>query len=134
MKKPSKFMFFMFGAAMLGACGKSNSEKSVASQVVETKQPESAHVYTVQGDVVHVNNETCAMSGSPLDKKDLGKFQSRVTYDGPVAEYQGKTLVFNQCCEMCIKNFPEKWAKERDDIMRTHGLLSLDSVSRRIND
>ncbi len=79
--------------------------------------------YTIEGDVVFVNNHTCAVSGSPLADKDLTKFQSRVAYDGPVEEFKGKTLVFNQCCNMCIKSFPDMWAKDRDTIMLAHGLL-----------
>ena len=78
--------------------------------------------YEIAGDVVHVNNRECAMSDSPIAEKDLGRFESRVTYDGPIERFQGKTLVFNQCCANCIESFPKKWAAERDQIMQKFGL------------
>ncbi len=78
--------------------------------------------YRADGDVVFVNNHICAVSGSPLDPHTLGRFVSRVRYDGPIEKFRGKTLVFNQCCAMCIESFPKKWAMERDQIMRFHGL------------
>ena len=78
--------------------------------------------YEVSGDVVHVNNRECAMSDSPIAEKDLGRFESRVTYDGPIERFQGKTLVFNQCCANCLESFPKKWAAERDQIMQKFGL------------
>jgi len=78
--------------------------------------------YEVSGDLVYVNNRECAMSDSPIAEKDLGRFESRVTYDGPIEEFSGKTLVFNQCCAKCIESFPEKWAAERDQIMQKFGL------------
>lgn len=68
-------------------------------------------------DVYYVNNRQCAMSDSPIAEKDLGRFESRVVYDGPIERFNGKTLVFNQCCSMCIESFPKKWAAERDEIM-----------------
>ncbi|MBT8470455.1 MAG: hypothetical protein KJN97_17045 [Deltaproteobacteria bacterium] len=74
------------------------------------------------GDVYHVNNRECAMSDSPIAEKDLGRFESRVVYDGPIERFKGKTLVFNQCCSMCIESFPKKWAAERDQIMAKFGL------------
>ena len=78
--------------------------------------------YEVSGDVVYVNNRECAMSDSPIAEKDLGRFESRVTYDGPIERFQGKTLVFNQCCANCIESFPKKWVAERDQIMHKFGL------------
>lgn len=78
--------------------------------------------YEVSGDLVHVNNRECAMGDSPIAEKDLGRFASRVTYDGPIEQFQGKTLVFNQCCAKCIDSFPEKWAAERDQIIQKFGL------------
>lgn len=78
--------------------------------------------YDVSGDIVHVNNRQCAMSDSPIAAKDLGRFESRVQYDGPIERFRGKTLVFNQCCPNCIKSFPAKWAKDRDQIMDRFGL------------
>lgn len=76
----------------------------------------------VVSDVYYVNNRQCAMSDSPIAEKDMGRFESRVVYDGPVEKFQGKTLVFNQCCSMCIESFPKKWATERDQIMAKFGL------------
>ncbi len=106
-------------ATTLGAC-KSNKSETIEPEV--SRQTISSR-YTIDGDVVHVNNRKCAMSGSPLAENNLEEFQSRVQYDGPVEEFKGKTLVFNQCCNMCIKNFPGKWATERDAIMQEHGLV-----------
>ena len=81
--------------------------------------------YEIVGEVVHVNNRQCAVTGSELADKDLGRFESRVVYDGPIARFKGKTLVFNQCCPMCIASFPKKWAAERDEIMQNFGLTEL---------
>lgn len=80
----------------------------------------------IVSDVFHVNNRQCAMSDSPIAEKDLGRFESRVVYDGPIERFQGKTLVFNQCCSMCIESFPKKWAAERDQIMAKFGLADAD--------
>ncbi|MBT8464908.1 MAG: hypothetical protein KJO57_09490 [Deltaproteobacteria bacterium] len=77
-------------------------------------------------DVYYVNNRECAMSDSPIAEKDLGRFESRVIYDGPIERFQGKTLVFNQCCSMCIESFPKKWAAERDEIMAKFVLSDVD--------
>ena len=82
------------------------------------------------GDVYYVNNRQCAMSDSPIAEEDLGRFESRVIYDGPIERFKGKTLVFNQCCSMCIESFPKKWAAERDQIMAEFGLTSADLVGR----
>lgn len=78
--------------------------------------------FEVVDDVVYVNNRKCTMSGSTIAEEDLGRFESRVEYDGPIERFRGKTLVFNQCCPKCIEDFPAKWAVERDDIMRAFGL------------
>ncbi len=79
--------------------------------------------YEVQGDTVYVNNRICAYSGSLMSQEQLGRFVSNVRYDGPDEKFRGKTLVFNQCCGMCLSAFPEKWERERDSIMRFHGLV-----------
>lgn len=76
-------------------------------------------------EVYYVNNRQCAMSDSPIAEKDMGRFESRVVYDGPIERFQGKTLVFNQCCSMCIESFPKKWAAERDEIMAKFGLTTI---------
>lgn len=102
-------------AAAASAIIWSENQRHEAAKAVESG-------YEVSGDVVYVNNRTCAMSDSPIAEKDLGRFQSRVTYDGPIERFQGKTLVFNQCCANCIESFPKKWAAERDQIMRKFGL------------
>lgn len=78
--------------------------------------------YRVEGDTVFVNNRICAVSHSPLDPHNLDRFVSRVKYNGPIAKFKGKTLLFNQCCEMCIQNFPSLWKSERDAVLRFHGL------------
>lgn len=93
----------------------SENEPHVATEAVESG-------YEILGDVVYVHNRTCAMSGSPIAEKDLGRFESRVSYDGPIERFRGKTLVFNQCCANCIESFPKKWAAERDQIMANFGL------------
>jgi len=97
---------------------------AAASAVIwsESHPNESANAvesgYEVSGNVVYVNNRDCAMSDSLIAEKDLGRFESRVTYDGPIEQFRGKTLVFNQCCANCIESFPKKWAAERDQIMQ----------------
>jgi len=85
--------------AMAGACTKTQK-----------------HAYHVQGDTVHVNNEYCAVSGTKLKKEDMGRWTSTVIY-------QGKKLVFNQCCEMCIGQFPSLWENHTDEILQKHGLI-----------
>ncbi len=80
--------------------------------------------YRIEGDVVYVNNRLCAVSHSPLNPHKLSQFVSRVKYDGPAKDFRGKTLVFNQCCDMCIGKFPSMWTQERDTIMRFHGLTA----------
>lgn len=85
----------------------------------------------VVGDVYYVNNRQCAMSDSPIAEKDMGRFESRVVYDGPIEQFQGRTLVFNQCCSMCIDSFPKKWAAERDQIMAKFGLTDADPATAR---
>lgn len=79
--------------------------------------------FEIRGDIVQVNNSICAQSGSQMAPETLGKFTSRVVYDGPDERFRGKTLVFNQCCHGCVLKFPAKWAAERDRIMRFHGLV-----------
>lgn len=80
--------------------------------------------YKIEGDTVLVNNTICAQMGSPLSADFMGKFTSEVFYDGPIEQFKGKKLIFNQCCEHCAGNFPKKWATERDQIMLTHGLAN----------
>lgn len=80
--------------------------------------------YKIEGDTVFVNNTICAQMGSPLSADFMGKFTSEVYYDGPIEQFKGKKLIFNQCCEHCAGNFPKKWAAERDQIMLTHGLAN----------
>ena len=83
---------------------------------------ETAH-WTVEGAEVHVNNRLCAVSHSPLDPAKLDAYVSHVAYTGDDRRFAGKTLVFNQCCEMCIERFPKMWAKDPDAVLRFHGLL-----------
>ena len=122
----------LFVAATAGAVYWSTSQRNEAAKAAQaaaeaTRTAEAAAAakvgYEVVGDVVYVNNRQCAVTGSQLAEKDLGRFESRVTYDGPIERFKGKTLVFNQCCPMCIASFPKKWAAERDEIMRKFGLM-----------
>jgi hypothetical protein len=83
---------------------------------------ETAH-WTVEGGEVHVNNRLCAVSHSPLDPAKLDAYVSRVAYAGEDLRFAGKTLVFNQCCEMCVERFPKMWREDPDGILRFHGLL-----------
>ena len=100
--------------------------QAAAEAVKAAEAADAARVgYEIAGDVVHVNNRQCAVTGSQLAEKDLGRFESRVIYDGPIERFKGKTLVFNQCCPMCIASFPKMWAEERDAIMRKFGLAEL---------
>lgn len=78
--------------------------------------------YVVDGDTVLVNNELCGVSRTRMGPETLGKFVSRVTYSGPNEEFRGKTLLFNQCCAMCLDRFPKRWADDPDEILAFHGL------------
>ncbi len=111
------------GAALGGAALWAQVEPHGASQDIDTAEQNAAAGRLV-GDVYYVNNRQCAMSDSPIAEEDLGRFESRVVYDGPIERFKGKTLVFNQCCSMCIESFPEKWAAERDQIMAKFGLTA----------
>ena len=79
----------------------------------------------IMGNMVHVNNKICASSHTVMAEQDIGKFTSRVTYEGPDPKYgklKGKTLVFNQCCTDCIKRFKTQWKENPEAIMEFHGL------------
>jgi hypothetical protein len=95
------------------------SFSAVAIGVILLDGPERPEVV---GDVVIVHNRRCAMNGAPIPPEALGRWTSRVLYDGPVDAYRGKTLVFNQCCPDCVDSFPALWAQDRDRIMREMGL------------
>ncbi len=79
--------------------------------------------YVIDDEMVYVNNQLCAVSHSALLKHEVGKYSSRVEYDGDYPLFKGKTLIFNQCCEKCVNAFPEKWKRERDHVLRYHGLI-----------
>lgn len=111
------------GAALGGAALWAQVEPRSAPQEIDTAEHNAAAERLV-GDVYYVNNRQCAISDSPIAENDLGRFESRVVYDGPIERFKGKTLVFNQCCSMCIESFPEKWAAERDQIMAKFGLAA----------
>jgi len=117
------FVALLAASAVGGAFWTQGEQRNAVEQadVVEQADP----LEQVVSDVYHVNNRQCAMSDSLIAEKDLGRFESRVVYDGPIERFQGKTLVFNQCCSMCIESFPKKWAAERDQIMAKFGLADV---------
>ncbi|NOY27231.1 MAG: hypothetical protein GXP62_15285 [Oligoflexia bacterium] len=78
--------------------------------------------YEIVGDTVYVHNHLCAVSHSPLADDKLDKFVSTVTYQGDDPRFKGKQMVFNQCCNMCIKRFPAMWAEDPNSILAFHGL------------
>lgn len=81
--------------------------------------------YEIKGDTVIVNNHICAFSRSPMAKETLGTYTSKVVYKGNdprFAKFKNKTLVFNQCCTMCLDKFPGEWKKNPEEIMTYHGL------------
>ena len=80
--------------------------------------------FQVVDDTVHVNNSHCAVSHSQMKGEDLGKWTNTVEYQGANEKFKGKKLVFNQCCEMCLKQFPEMWEESADEILKYHGLSS----------
>lgn len=85
---------------------------------------ETAH-YEIKGGTVMVNNHICAYSKTPMAKETLGTYISKVVYKGndpKFAKFKDKTLVFNQCCTMCLDKFPEEWKKNPEAIMTYHGL------------
>lgn len=94
-------------------------EPAAGDSTVGEKAP-----YEIKGDKVHVNNELCAVSRTPMRKSQLGQYTGEVKYDGPDPKFKGKTFVFNYCCAMCQASFPEKWAAGKDEIMRYHGLIN----------
>ena len=87
---------------------------------IESLSPHSHPV--VQGDTVKVNNQICAVSGSMIREEDMGKFENQVEYTGENKKFKGRKFVFNQCCEMCIKQFPNMWNENQDQILMQHGL------------
>lgn len=92
---------------------------TVAKTTGETAQ------YEIKGDTVLVNNHICAYSKSPMAKETLGTYTSKVVYKGnnpKFAQFKNKTLVFNQCCTMCLDKFPDEWKKNPEAIMTYHGL------------
>ena len=119
----------LFAVLVVGvACTRTTTEESEAvppTPQQSTLPPGVGELapYRIEGDVVYVNNRICAVSHSPLREGQLDRYQSRVVYDGPDPRFRGKTLVFNQCCPMCIQTFPELWRQHRDRIMRYHGLI-----------
>lgn len=78
--------------------------------------------FRVEGDVVHVNNELCAVSRGHMGADTLGQFVSEVHYEGDDRRFAGKTLRFNQCCGGCVARFPKMWAERSDEILAFHGL------------
>jgi len=78
--------------------------------------------FRVEGHVVHVNNELCAVSRGHMGADTLGQFVSEVRYEGGDSRFAGKTLRFNQCCGGCVARFPKMWAERADEIMAFHGL------------
>jgi hypothetical protein len=78
--------------------------------------------FVVEGDVVHVNNHLCGVSRSAMGPETLGRFVSRVVYQGADPRFQGKTFEFNQCCGGCLAKFPELWAQHADEILAFHGV------------
>jgi hypothetical protein len=102
----------------------SPAEMGASAATSAVQHPAELARYRIEGDRVYVNNTVCAYSRTPLHDEQLGEYTSEVVYDGPIKTFQGKTLVFNQCCPMCVDAFPGKWKDERDEIMRFHGLGS----------
>lgn len=133
MERPMKFirMFSLLSVIAFAACTKQSprtEEKSFSALPPEAVEAapgvgEKAP-YEIKGDKVLVNNELCAVSRTPMRKTQLGQFTGEVKYDGPIEKFQGKTFVFNYCCAMCQNSFPEKWAAEKDEIMKYHGLIN----------
>lgn len=108
------------------ACAGSSPVEATSRTPIEEQAPvtrgETA-AYTVEGDVVRVNNTRCAVSRSPLDPVKLDAFTSTVAYEGADPRFRGKKMVFNQCCAMCNERFPALWAADPDGILRYHGLI-----------
>lgn len=114
----------LVAASAVGGVLWTRAESGSANEQAYTAERGGATEQAVS-DVYYVHNRQCAMSDSPIAEKDMGRFESRVVYDGPIERFRGKTLVFNQCCSMCIESFPAKWAAERDQIMAKFGLADV---------
>lgn len=113
-----------FGIAVLAASAQFDPVGTrSAEDVVSFDGEGEVAPYVIDGETVYVNNGLCAVSHSRLDPQNLNEFTSRVRYDGPLEAFRGKTLVFNQCCEMCIKKFPDMWEENSDKILKYHGVL-----------
>ena len=129
-----RILFAASAALLVVACGDpadTEASLSAARQGVVSSSGVSASRPTPQGEVapyeidgvvVRVNNRICAVSRTPMGEETLGQYVSRVRYDGPDPRFAGKTLEFNQCCPMCLDQFPQLWAEHRDEILRFHGL------------
>lgn len=114
----------VFGAAVLVASAQFDPvDTRVADDTASFNGIGEKADYVVDGETVYINNRLCAVSHSRLDPQNLDEYTSRVRYDGPFEAFKGKTLVFNQCCDMCIKKFPNMWRESRDEILKYHGIL-----------
>jgi hypothetical protein len=110
MKKYLIIITLLVSSTMMLSCTKSKNTASTSSQLATSS------------DTITVNNQTCAMTGSPLRTEDMGKWTSTVEYNGQNRKHAGKKFVFNQCCAMCKKNFHKKWQNHQDDILKEHGV------------
>ncbi len=94
---------------------------TVAPAALAPGQGERA-AFVVEGDLVKVNNTHCGVTRSPMGPETLGRFTTRVAYEGADPRFRGKTFEFNQCCGMCIEKFPQIWAERADEILAYHGV------------
>ena len=126
----------LFCIILLVGCGSTSQPSPASTSTPVTEVPPAAApaafvalkagepaAWTEEAGVIRVNNRLCAVSHSPLDPAKLSAYTSTVDYTGTDPRVQGKRMVFNQCCEMCIEKFPAMWASDPDAVLQFHGLL-----------
>lgn len=86
-------------------------------------QPGEVVTPNIEGNVIKVNNQLCAVSRTLMDQETIGKFTGQVAYGGSNPKYKGKVFEFNYCCPMCQQKFPILFSKDPDSILRFHGLM-----------
>ncbi len=120
------FSLILLMLILATACTKKSNEQNFSNInqgiVTDTVSIGEKAPYKIKGDTVIVNNQICAVSGSSMKKEDLEKWTNIVIYNGNNKKFNGKKLVFNQCCEGCVQKFPPMWQEKSEEIVKFHGL------------
>lgn len=121
------FIMFSFAGCTKNDQKKMNNSSALINQqsAMQMKQRElegEKASFVIKDDTVQVNNRYCAFSRTKMSEKDLGKWTNTVEYTGPNKKFNGKKLVFNQCCGGCVSKFPTMWQADAEEVLRYHGL------------